>query len=255
MSGKMIYLLLFLLLIFIITYIDKIMIFLMIIVGILLILLLGYCIIKSILRLVYKPVLKHLTERGIVSRTDISIPDKLWESLLQSGYAIQLTSNYIMSPQFYNAFVGKLDEYSVISPKIFTDICLQCAHKFNEQYLYLIAAHTEKKNLLFSYTSQTSHTTYYLTSTFFVRQMRLFEIEGAVTQSEYASKILSAVANEIPVQEYTDLSKFLLDYLYTQEKITKVPLQPNSTMKETTLYCAVNRPENCRMKTNRISLD
>ena len=194
-----------------------------------------------------------IDKRGVIPSSDIS--ESMRKKLSESYRTILLPSNHLMSAAFYEKLLNTVNRQNFVTQKEFPNVCQQCTENFNRQYGSLVANYILKQGNWICYTSPTTWAQYYLSANLLNSYTNCFEKEGALTQYEFVSKVLSAVKTEIPIEEYIPLSQVLLKHLCDKGKAKTIPLQPNSTMKETTLYCAVNRPENCRMKTNRISLD
>ncbi len=199
--------------------------------------------------------LTWLDKRGIVPLSSSEIPGNMRKALSDSDHTILLPSGHIMSAAFYEKLLHRINLQYSVTQKDFPELCQQCAVNFNLRNCSLVSAYAVKKNNLLCHESDITEEKYYLSSSLLDLYIKLFEKEGAVTQSEFVSKVLSSVTTAIPAEEYISLSETLLERLCTQGKAKTVPLQPGNTLKETTLYCAVNRPENCRMTTTEISLD
>ncbi|MBQ9718636.1 MAG: hypothetical protein IJV76_11640 [Clostridia bacterium] len=199
--------------------------------------------------------LTWLDKRGIAPLSSSEIPENMRKALSDSERTILLSSGHIMSASFYEKLLHRINQQYFVTQKNFPELCQQCAVNFNSKNCALVSAYAVKKNNLLCHESDITEENYYLSSSLLNLYTKRFEKEGAVTHSEFVSKVLASVTAGIPAEEYTSLSETLLERLCTQGKATTVPLQPGNTLKETTLYCAVTRPENCRMTTTEISLD
>ena len=194
-----------------------------------------------------------IDKRGVIPSSDIS--ESMRKKLSDSDRTILLSSGHIMSAVFYEKLLNTVNRQNFTTQSKLPKLCTKCAVYFKPQNCSLVSCYAVKQKNWVCYDSEVTGEKYYLSANLLNSYTNCFEKEGALTQYEFVSKVLSAVKTEIPIEEYIPLSQVLLKHLCDKGKAKTIPLQPNSTMKETTLYCAVNRPENCRMTTNRISLD
>ena len=178
------------------------------------------CIISLFQKLKYGSQIKELDQVGIKK---LSEPIDVWKTPKKLGLVEVTASGYVISSQFYKRIIKKFNQEAIVTDDTFQKHCLQVATSFQVDNATPLLNHMRSQGLLVLL-QENGPENRYLSQQIVMDCERVFELEGAATESEFSAICKTMpICSKIPVKAEI-LAKTILNHVVAQGVSHKVEL-------------------------------